>query len=60
MRFILPHQTSSLKKVVAETQTGQEPGGRSGCRGQEGVLLARLLAETCSPCYLIVFRTSSP
>jgi hypothetical protein len=37
--FTVPHHSSSLEEAREETQTGQEPGGRSWCRGHEEVLL---------------------
>lgn len=45
-RFIsltVPYNSSSPKAVRAGTQTAQEPGGRSRCRGREGVLPTGLL-----------------
>jgi hypothetical protein len=36
-----------LKEVKTGTQTGQEPEGRSWCRGHERVLLTGLLHMAC-------------
>ena len=51
---------SSLREVRAGCQTGQEHGGRSWCRGHEGVLLTDLLIMACSACFRIEPRTTSP
>jgi hypothetical protein len=45
---------------MAETQIGQEPEGRSRSGGHGGVLLTGLLLMTCSACFLIKPRTTSP
>ena len=50
---ILPHCSSSSKQDRTATQTGQDPGGRSWCRDQGGVLLTGLLLLICSACFLI-------
>jgi hypothetical protein len=40
-------------------KSGQEPGGRSCCRGRGGVLLTGLLPMACSACFLIEPRATS-
>ena len=57
--LMLPHHYPSSKKVRTGTQTGQEPGGRSWCRGHEGVLLTGFLIMACSA-FLMESRTKSP
>lgn len=52
--FTLPHHSLSLKKVRAVTQTSQEPGGRSRCRGHEGVLFTGLCLKSCPAGFLIL------
>jgi hypothetical protein len=45
---------SPLKEEVRTgTQTGQDPGGGSQCRGCTGALLTGLLLMACSACFLI-------
>lgn len=44
------------RKSGQELNTGQEPGGRSGCRDHEWVLLTR----ACSACLIIEPWTTSP
>jgi hypothetical protein len=60
IRLTLPHHSSSSKEVRTGTQAGQEPGGRSWCRGHGRVLLTGLLPMACSACFLIEHRTTSP
>jgi hypothetical protein len=45
----LRDHSPSLKEVGTETQSGQEPGGRSWCRGPGGVLLTALLPQDVQP-----------
>ena len=56
----LPQHCSSSKEVKTGTQVGQEPGGRSSCRGNEGVLLTGLFPVAYSACVLIAPRPISP
>ena len=58
--LILPYRYSSSKAVRVGTQAGQEPRGRSWCRGRGGVLPNDLFLMTCSACCLIKPRTTSP
>ena len=51
-RVCSPHSLSS-KALRVRTQAGQEPGGRSRCRGYGGMLLTGLLPMACSACFLI-------
>jgi hypothetical protein len=46
-------------KVRTGTLTGQEPGGRSWCRGHGGMLLTGLLFLACSACFHTVPRITS-
>jgi hypothetical protein len=55
-----PGSSSLLKAVRAGTQAGQEPGGKSWCRGQRGMLLTELLLMALSACFLIEPRITSP
>jgi hypothetical protein len=55
----LPYHYLSSKEVKTETQTGQEPGGRSWHRDHEGVLLTGLFFMACSTCSLIEARTTN-
>ena len=55
-----PQHCSSLEGVRAGTQAGQEPAGRSWCRGHDWVQLTGLLLMACSACFLIESRTTSP
>ena len=57
--LLLPHHYSLLKEVRTGTLTGQEPGGRSGCRGHGGVLLTDLLTMPSSTSFLVVPGTTS-
>jgi hypothetical protein len=62
-RVYLAHTSKSLfiiREVRIGIQTGQEPGGRSSCRGHGGVLLTGLLLMACSACFLIEPRTTNP
>ena len=54
----LPHYSLSLKEGRTGTQTGQEPGGRSWCRGHGGVLLTGLLPMAWWACFLIECRST--
>ena len=58
--LMLPHHSSSLKEVRTGTQAGQEPKGRSWCRGHGGALLTGFLIMACSACFLMESRTTSP
>jgi hypothetical protein len=60
IQLTIPDHTPSLEKVRMGTQAGQEPGGRSWCRGHGGVLLTGLLYMACSACFLIEPKTTSP
>lgn len=64
IRLILPHGSPSLKGVRAGTHTGQEPGGRSPCRGHgqgEGggscclMDYLSLLVSDCFFIYLLIY-----
>jgi hypothetical protein len=46
--------------VHHQRQSGQEPGGRSWCRGHGGVLFTGLLPMACSTCFLRESRTTWP
>lgn len=48
---------SSLKEVGIGPETGQEPGGRSRCRGCGGEARS---PQACLACFLIQSRTSRP
>lgn len=56
----LPYQSSSLKAVRRETQSGQQPEDRSWRTGHGEVLLTGLLLMASSVCILIETRTSRP
>jgi hypothetical protein len=46
IRLTLPQHCSSSKEVRTGTHPGQDPGGRSWCRGHGGVLLTGLVEFT--------------
>jgi hypothetical protein len=55
------HTSTSLSREVGTgTEAGQEPGGRSGCRGCGEMLLAGLFSVAPSARFLIEPRTASP
>jgi hypothetical protein len=60
IQLTLPHCCSLPKEVRPGTHTGQELGGRCGCRSHGGMLLTGLLPLVCSACFLIDPRTTSP
>jgi hypothetical protein len=60
IQFTLPPAYSSPEEFRTETQTRQEPGGRSWYRGHRKVLLTRLLLMACSACFLIEPMAASP
>jgi hypothetical protein len=54
MVYSFPRNCPSLREVRGwwrQTKAGQEPGGRSWCRGHGEVLLTGLLLRACSVCY---------
>jgi hypothetical protein len=58
-----PHCTLSLKEVRTRTQTGQEPGGGSWCRGHggaRGAAASWLAHDSSASCSLTEPRTTSP
>lgn len=50
----------SLQSHKTRTQIGQDPEGRSCCRGHRGDLLTGLLLKDCSSGFLIEPRTPNP
>ena len=60
VRLVSWREKTKKEKKVGEEKAytslsegrGQEPGGRSWCRGHRGVLLTGLLPMTCSTCFL--------
>jgi hypothetical protein len=57
-RVYLVNISTSQKKVGTETPAGQEPRGRSRCRGHGGVLLSGLLFLAYLACFHIEPRTT--
>lgn len=53
------HILVHTEKLRKGTQTGQEPGGKDGCRGHGGMLLSILLIIVCSAHLFIEPRTIS-
>lgn len=60
VRLTFPYHRSPWNKVRTGAPTGQEPEGRSCCRGHGGVLLIGLLSVASLSCFLIERRTTSP
>ena len=57
--LIFSHHCSSLKEIMGDTQTGQEPRGRSWCGVHGGVLLTTLSLLACSTEFLVEHRATS-
>ena len=55
--LVVPHLSQSLKEVRAGTQTGQESGGKSWCRGQRSVLL---VAPLCLAQQAFLYKPGTP
>jgi hypothetical protein len=56
----LLHHCSSQKEVRTGTQAGKKRGDRSWCWDHAWMLVTGLLIMTCSACFLIEPRTTSP